>query len=54
MLLEKQIAADASVLLQGSREEAMIQQITIFLPGCSPGLWMQLKNDDLAFKWERG
>jgi len=30
--------------------EAMTQQVTIFLPGCSPGFWIKLKNDDLALK----
>lgn len=38
----------------GNQEETMIQQVTTFLPDCSTGLWIKLKIDDLAFKWEGG
>lgn len=30
----------------------MIQQVTIFLPGCSLGFWIKLKIDGLVFKQE--
>lgn len=38
----------------GDQEETMIQQVTAFLPGCSTGLWIKLRIDDLASKWEDG
>lgn len=54
MLLEKLNCLCPFPGQRGDQEEAVIQQVEIFLPGCSPGLWIKLRNYNLAFKWEAG